>query len=141
MGNTSFIGARGPNCSESDNVPTPAPFIVDPQSTNGLSLQSNFDTTSDGDSLTCVMPPNGGDYWPFGKNPSNTTGPSEGSSQTGDGTKGGSSGSTAGIVVGVIVGVLAVAIGAWFIRKWAMNRTEARQHFNATKRSEYTKHS
>ncbi|KAF9462052.1 hypothetical protein BDZ94DRAFT_763346 [Collybia nuda] len=134
MGNTSFIGARGVNCSESDSVPPPAPFIVDPRTTETLSVQPNFESISDGDSLTCVMPPNGGDYWPFGKNPSNTTGHPEGSSDHG------AKGSTAGIVVGVILGVLAVAVGAWFVRKWAMNRTEAKQHFNVTKRSEYIKH-
>lgn len=142
MGNTSFIGARGVNCSEDDTVPPPAPFIVDPRTTEASSLQSNFESISDGDSLTCVMPPNGGEYWPFGKNPSNTTDqPGGPSGPSGHDTKGGSHGSTAGIVVGVILGVLAVAVGAWFLRKWAMNRTAAKQHFNATKRTEYIKHS
>ncbi|KAG5729141.1 hypothetical protein E4T56_gene14007, partial [Termitomyces sp. T112] len=70
IGNTSFIGARGPNCSDSDSPPTPAPFIVDPNNSDQMNLQSNFQNIRDGDDLTCVLPPNGGDFWPFGDNPS-----------------------------------------------------------------------
>ncbi|KAF9006727.1 hypothetical protein BDQ17DRAFT_1239163 [Cyathus striatus] len=155
FGNTSFIGARGPNCSDSDTVPTPGPFILDTNSTQDLTTQSDFQLISDGNSLTCVLPPNGGDFWPFGVNPSNSSssgtsgggsgGGGNGGSNNGNGgsggQNGGSGGRTAGIVVGVIVGVIAVAVGAWFLRKWAVKRKEANQHFNSTKMAEYTKYS
>ncbi|KAG6910809.1 hypothetical protein DXG01_007698 [Tephrocybe rancida] len=126
IGNTSFIGARGPNCSDSDSPPSPAPFIVDPNDTVNLTLQTDFQPIGDGDALTCVLPPNGGDYWPFGLNPSNTTHPAAptGPSEPQPQPKGLSSGAKAGIAVGVILGVLAVAIAAWFIRSWAIKRTK-----------------
>ncbi|RDB20207.1 hypothetical protein Hypma_012912 [Hypsizygus marmoreus] len=136
IGNTSFIGARGPNCSDTDTVPTPAPFIMDSSSTDSLSLQSDFQVIADGDSLTCVLPPNGGDYWPFGKNPSNSsTGSEPGSDGNSHSGSNGSlsSGSIAAIVIGVLLGVLALAIGTWFIRKWAIKRAEEKRHFAATK--------
>ncbi|KAG6866127.1 hypothetical protein C0991_008435 [Blastosporella zonata] len=129
IGNTSFIGARGPNCSDSDSPPSPAPFIVDPNTTNGLTLQSEFQTIGDGDDLTCVLPPNGGDFWPFGLNPSNSTG----NPTSGSGT---SPGKKAGISIGVILGVLAIAIAIWFIRKRAVGRAESKTRY-VSKSSDY----
>ncbi|KAG6813030.1 hypothetical protein H0H92_014564 [Tricholoma furcatifolium] len=114
ISNTSFIGAGGPNCSSTDSPPSPAAFIVDPNSIDQMTLQSDFQDIGDGDDLTCVLPPNGGDFWPFGSNPSNTTVPSISS--------GLSKGAKAGIAVGVILGVLAIGIAAWFIRNWAIKR-------------------
>ncbi|KAF8897891.1 hypothetical protein BD779DRAFT_1667805 [Infundibulicybe gibba] len=82
-------------------------------------------------------PPDGGDYWPYGGNPSNTT--------TSSGYPllllavriinifSGGSNKTIGIAVGVVVGVLAALIAAWHIRKWALARAEAKRHFNTTK--------
>jgi len=152
VGNTSFIGARGPHCKDSDNVPTPAPFIVDPSTTHSSSLQSDFQSINDGDSLTCVLPPNGGDFWPFGLNPSNKTSTATGSSSgsTGGGTDGSnipgsnssatsSSGSTVGIAVGVVLGVVALGVAAWFVRRWMASRTEKQRLFEESKQhGEYT---
>lgn len=121
VGNTSFIGAQGPNCSEADTVPTPAPFIVDPRTTDGLSLQPDFQDIADGDGLTCVLPPNGGDFWPYNIGPSNTTQPASPSIQN----QGSSTGAKVGIAVGVILGILAISVLTWFIRKWAVRRTNA----------------
>ncbi|KAF5387808.1 hypothetical protein D9615_000725 [Tricholomella constricta] len=128
VGNTSFIGARGPNCSETDSVPAPAPFIVDSDTTEDIFLQPGFQTIADGDALTCVLPPNGGDYWPFGTNPSNTSHPT--SAPTPEG--GTAPGRTAGIAVGVIVGVLTVGLAVWFIRKWALKRAHSKYLYGAT---------
>lgn len=152
FGNTSFIGSRGPLCQDKDVVPSPAAFIVDPSTTKSTSLQSDFQSIADGDSLTCVLPPNGGDFWPFGVNPSNTSNPfisssggtNPGSTGGGGGDNGNSgssaassSNSTTGIAVGVVVGVIVAAAAAWFIRKWTMARSEKKRLFNQSKKSDY----
>ena len=74
--NTSFIGARGPYCKDTDIVPADAPFIVDWRTVKSAYLQSDFQSIDDGESLTCVLPPDGGNFWPLGRNPSNSTEPS-----------------------------------------------------------------
>ncbi|KDR84114.1 hypothetical protein GALMADRAFT_236782 [Galerina marginata CBS 339.88] len=143
FGNTSFIGARGPNCSDTDVVPTPGPFIWDQNSTTASSLQSDFQLIADGNALTCVLPPNGGDFWPYGLNPSNsssptTTGSGTTSSTNGSGAHGGSgSKNSAGIAVGVVVGVIACGIAAWFVRKYVLSRRESSRLYNSTK-ADYT---
>lgn len=148
MGNTTFIGAKGPNCSDSDHVPTPGPWIVDwatvgtDMNAGSGKMQGDFVGISDGDSLTCVLPPNGGDFWPFGANPSNSSsvGASGGSSSGGGG--GGGGGSAAGIAVGVLVAVVAVGAMVFFGRRWLLKKQEEKAHYNATRemaqRSEYT---
>ena len=76
FGNTSFIGSRGPNCSASDSTPPSGPFIVQSSDVAASNLQSDFQTVQDATGLTCVVPPDGGNYWPYGgsdRNPSNTT--------------------------------------------------------------------
>lgn len=110
---------------------------MDTNTTEGLSLQPDFQRVADGDSLTCVLPPSGGDFWPFGGNPSNTSTPINPTDPvTGVGAAS-SSDTTVGVAVGVILGVLVLAVVSWFVRKWAVNRTEAQRHFNATRRSQY----
>ncbi|KAI0080875.1 hypothetical protein K474DRAFT_1682362 [Panus rudis PR-1116 ss-1] len=125
-GNTSFIGARGPNCSQIDTTPTPAPFVVDWNLTTSSTTQTDFQNITDGDGLTCILPPDGGDYWPFGGNPGLPTG--GGSSQSDNNGSSGSlsGGAKAGIAIAVILGVAALGAGAWFIRKWALKRNAAK---------------
>ena len=115
FGNSSFIGARGPNCSASHTVPNPAPFIIQANTTTSISGLSNFVNISDGDSLPCVLPPNGGDFWPFGLNPSNSTTSTE---------SGGLSPSARGgiIAAAVIVAVILCALAAWLIRRWRLRK-------------------
>lgn len=111
FGNTSFIGSRGPNCTSTDVVPNPSPFVVETNLTQSLNLQANFQHIPDGDSLTCVLPPPGGDYWPFGGNPGNAS------------VRTGTSGTSAvAIALGLIIGLLTVAIISWYVRKWALRR-------------------
>jgi hypothetical protein len=129
FGNTSFIGSRGPNCTTFDTTPTPQPFVVDYNNTDALNLQSDFVQIPDGDSLTCILPPDGGDYWPFGGNPTtnnntttgdgNPTPTNPASSGTNNGLSGGAK---AGIAIGVVLGVTLIAIAAYFIRKAALKR-------------------
>ena len=137
FGNTSFIGARGPNCSTSDIVPTPAAFVMDTNTTSNLAIQSDVQTIPDGNSLTCVLPPNGGDYWPFGLNPSNASTTTASAGPTSTAGKGSSPSkshnSAAAIAVGVIVGIIACTIISFFIRKWAIKRSEAQLHPSSTK--------
>ena len=130
FGNTSFIGSRGPNCTSFDTTPTPQPFVVDYNNTSGLNLQSNFVQIPDGASLTCILPPDGGDYWPFGGNPTvtnnNNTTPGGGGGSTpnhsGGGKNGLSGGAKAGIAIGVVLGVALIAVAAYFIRKAALKK-------------------
>lgn len=109
-------------------------------------LQDDFIGISDGDSLTCVLPPNGGDFWPFGLNPSNSSrssggggGGKDGSGDAGSSGPGNVSGSskngsnTAGVVVGIIFGLLAVALVAFFGRRYLLRKMEEKKHFNETR--------
>jgi len=128
FGNTSFIGSRGPNCTTFDTTPIPQPFVVDRNNTDGLSLQPNFVQIPDGDSLTCILPPDGGDYWPYGGNPSNSSttpggGGGGGSTNSNDNSGGGlSGGAKAGIAIGVILGVALVAVATYLIRRAALKK-------------------
>jgi len=135
IGNTSFIGARGPNCSSIDTTPTPAPFVIQLNTTEQCTTQTDFQSIPDGNGLTCILPPDGGDFWPFGGNPASSTNSSSGGGSTPSvpsvpnaGQTGASSGSglsggaKAGIAIGVILGVLLLAVITWFIRRWAINR-------------------
>lgn len=144
-GSTTFIGSRGPNCSSSDTTPASAPFVIDWSNVTDSTVQSNFQNISDGNSLTCVVPPSGGDFWPYGGNPADTAEPpidpfasnatssnngAGGSSSGGDndsssGGGGLSSGAKAGVAIGVILGVAAIAVAAWYIRKWALRRSDS----------------
>ncbi|KAL1939961.1 hypothetical protein VTO73DRAFT_9296 [Trametes versicolor] len=133
VGNTSFIGSNGPNCSTTDITPTPAPFVQDETTVTSSSIQDGFQQIPDGDSLTCIMPPDGGDYWPFGGNPSSSgsgsqSSPTSGSSPTSSdsGSSGGlSGGAKAGIAIGVILGVAAIAAATYFVRNAAVKRARA----------------
>jgi parallel beta-helix repeat protein len=133
IGNTSFIGARGPNCTTGDPTPSPAPFVIDINNTAQSTTQSNFSANTDGDALTCVLPPDGGDYWPFGGNPSTSPSSPPSSSSSPSKSSQSSTGKIVGIVVGVVGGMLLIALAAWYIRKWALKRAEDRAHYKDTR--------
>ncbi|THV08137.1 hypothetical protein K435DRAFT_740025 [Dendrothele bispora CBS 962.96] len=125
--NTSFIGSRGPNCSSDDATPTPAAFVIDPNTVSSTTTQTDFTNIADGNSLTCVLPPDGGDYWPYGGG--------TGEASSGSQNSGSHTGKTVGIVLGVIFGILFIAISSWLVRKWALKRAEAQRHYNSTRKS------
>ncbi|CAL1700286.1 unnamed protein product [Somion occarium] len=128
FGNTSFIGSRGPNCSNTDITPSPAPFVIDLNLTTASTTQLDFQSIPDGDGLTCILPPDGGDFWPFGGNPEpgqGGGGGGGGEAQSNNGGGGLSGGAKAGIAIGVILGVAGIAVAAWFVRKWALKRSAA----------------
>lgn len=128
--NTSFIGSRGPNCSANDPTPPSAAFIVAMKNVTSSSIQSDFQSVSDADGLTCVLPPDGGDYWPYGGNPAqgNFTPPISSSpsaptsSQSAKGSGHSSTGAKVGLAIGIIVGVIALVAAIYFIRRRAVNR-------------------
>jgi len=127
--NTSFIGARGPYCKDTDIVPADAPFIVDWRTVKSAYLQSDFQSIDDGESLTCVLPPDGGNFWPLGRNPSNSTEPSESSvplvlpssKNLVSNHDTGHSSHVFSITVGVFF-FLASVVAACFIRRWMLSR-------------------
>lgn len=140
FGNTSFIGSRGPNCSSVDITPNPAAFVVQQNTTAQSTTQLDFQAIPDGDGLTCILPPDGGDYWPFGGNPDSPTNnggdtgngtspqtPGAGQGQGNDNGGGLSGGAKAGIAIAVILGVAGIALLAWYIRRWAMKKQTVRQ--------------
>jgi parallel beta-helix repeat protein len=124
FGNTSFIGSRGPNCSASDPTPASAPFIVGPANVTASSLQSDFQSVQDAKGLTCVQPPNGGDYWPYGSNPSSSSTPSTPASTPGQSHT--SAGAKAGLAIGIVVAVVGVIVGIILARRWAVKRALTR---------------
>ena len=111
FGNTSFIGSRGPNCSSTDTTPAAHSFVLDTNTTVSSTTQGDFEIVPDGDSLTCILPPEDGDFWPYGGNPE---------TQTQSSSRGLSTGAKVGMALGIIFGILAVAVLAWFIRKHAL---------------------
>ncbi|KAF8530898.1 hypothetical protein JB92DRAFT_2803962 [Gautieria morchelliformis] len=122
VGNTSFIGSRGPNCSSADTTPTSQPFVAQENNITDSALQSDFVNIQDADHLTCIMPPPGGSYWPFGGSHDPNSPPdvaNSSSTTTGlSSAHGGiSTGEKVGIAIGVVVGILLVAVLAWFIRR------------------------
>lgn len=141
FGNTSFIGAIGPNCTVGETIPQPKAFVVDLNNTLQSTYQFDFETIADGDGLTCVLPPEGGSFWPFGGHPddepappsipaprptSTSTPTPSPSSQRNTGL---TAGAKAGIAIGVILGVMLLALTGWFLRRWVMQRRVARRAY------------
>ncbi|EGO02398.1 hypothetical protein SERLA73DRAFT_178325 [Serpula lacrymans var. lacrymans S7.3] len=138
VGNTSFIGARGPNCTSNDPTPPPSAFIIDLSNVAKSTTQTNFLNVSDGDSLTCILPPDGGNYWPYGGNPASNSTPPIGPPEPNKITSSHSStGTTVGLVVGIIGGIIFIGAATWFIRKWALRRSANNTHFNSTRNKGY----
>jgi parallel beta-helix repeat protein len=123
VGNTSFIGSRGPNCSASDPTPPSAAFVVGPANVTTSNLQSEFQPMQDAKGLTCVIPPAGGDYWPYGGNPTSTSTSSTAISTPGQSsTKHSSAGEKAGLAIGIIAAIVAIIVGIVVVRRWALKR-------------------
>ena len=114
-GATSFIGFPGPQCADYNTVPMPIPFGVDRNNTENLLLQDSFVEISDGDSLTCILPPDGGDYWPIGNDNRDDAG------------GGLSKLSKVGIALGVFFGLCIIAIVSYRIRDAAVKRRQRGQ--------------
>ena len=133
FGNTSFIGSRGPNCSASDPTPPSAAFIVEWANVTTSALQSDFQSVQDAKGLTCVQPPDGGDFWPYGGNPSSgnftpvsSPSSSPGSTPTSLASQGSGGLSSAGtktaLAIGIIVAVVALVLVIILFRRWALKR-------------------
>jgi len=111
VGNTSFFGVAGPNCSTTTGPITPRAFVKVDSTVKDSTLQSQFVNVSNGDKLVCIEPPNGS-YWPYnidnpaGAAPSN---PSD-------------IGKKIGLGVGIPLGFLLVIASTFIIRRVAVIR-------------------
>lgn len=132
IGNTSFIGSRGPNCSSVDQTPTSAAFVMDQNTVTSSTTQPEFVNIQDGDTLTCIEPPSDGDYWPFGGNPGDSVAVASSSSSHS------STGRTVGLVLGILGGLALVALLTWFVRKRALARVEQDRAARAQEADIYT---
>ncbi|KAI0286464.1 hypothetical protein BC826DRAFT_82245 [Russula brevipes] len=112
--NTSFITSRGPDCT-TNITPRSASFIVDYSNVTNSTLQSDFQAVQDCKLLTCVVPPNGGNYWPYGSHPS--SGNDKHTSPSAHGSK--SPGLKIGLPVGITIAVLAAVI---LVRRYRRSR-------------------
>ena len=125
VGNTSFIGSRGPNCTSADATPSSDPFVIDESTVESSSIQLDFENVPNANTLTCVVPPSAGDLWPFGGNPAagpNSSVPSVGVPEPPVGANHSQTGLIIGLVVGLVGGVLLLALAAYYIRSWAIRR-------------------
>ncbi|KAF8514858.1 hypothetical protein BU17DRAFT_68219 [Hysterangium stoloniferum] len=128
VGNTTFVGSIGPNCSNAQGrTPLGQPFVVQQSLVTASNLQTDFTNIQDANTLTCIIPPTGGDYWPFGKShdpdapPFVPDGPTSSSS-------GGNAGAKAGIAIGVIAGIALVAFTVWYVPRCVAARRVRRSH-------------
>ena len=120
FGNTSFISSRGPNCSASDPTPQSTAFIVEWANVTTSALQSDFQSVQDAKGLTCVQPPDGGDFWPYGGNPSwgNFTPPAPVPSPSP------SPGTRTALAIGITIAVVALILVIILFWRWALKRQE-----------------
>ncbi|CAE6487313.1 unnamed protein product [Rhizoctonia solani] len=104
VGNSTFIGFRGVNCSITGNYP---------------------DVRLDG-ALLCITSPDGGDYWPRGGspygNPDKDEAGAEGEGGSAPSHQGSSTSRKLGLGLGITFGILAALIAAWFVHRWAVKK-------------------
>ncbi|CAE6429404.1 hypothetical protein ACGC1H_000916 [Rhizoctonia solani] len=73
-GNSSFIGAKGPNCTTSDIVPPAVDFVVDPNTFASSKIGGTVFKAHGITALLCVTPPRGGgNVWPLGTWPNSSS--------------------------------------------------------------------
>jgi len=114
VGNTSFFGVQGPNCTKNEQPITPGAFVQIPANVTNSKIQSDFVAVTDADGLICIEPPDG-DYWPFGNGRQPALGPIEVNPSA-------VSSRRAKIVVGITLGVVLAALSAYFARRWYLRR-------------------
>jgi len=72
FGNSSFIGAKGPNCTTNDVVPPAVDFVIDTTASVDSSISGVYKAHGI-TALLCVTPPRGGgDVWPVGTWPNSS---------------------------------------------------------------------
>ncbi|KZT42919.1 hypothetical protein SISSUDRAFT_1014930 [Sistotremastrum suecicum HHB10207 ss-3] len=115
VGNTSFFGAVGPNCTKTETI-DPEAFVYVLANATGSEFQSEFASVQDGDGLICIQPPEG-DFWPIAGNANPKFGqPSSTMPQSG----GSDTSRTVGLAVGIPLGIALVVILTFLIRRRAV---------------------
>lgn len=123
IGNTSFIGVRGPDCTAKSPIPPPAAFVMDLDHVQTSTTQLSFASiTHDNSLVSCVVPPTGGDFWPFRGNPDSNS-PPIGPPDLSDKFELPVGWHDRGIDTGSIMLVMfSMVFITWFVRKWPMKR-------------------
>ncbi|KAF8607578.1 hypothetical protein BDV93DRAFT_519610 [Ceratobasidium sp. AG-I] len=129
VGNTSFIGFRGVNCSITEALPSPTPFLYDSNGTESTNLPSNYPDVLLEGSLLCITSPDGGDYWPRGGSPYGNpyneqpgASPEAGNGGSTSGGGGSSKSRKLGLGLGITFGILAFIVASWFVHRWAVKK-------------------
>lgn len=121
VGNTTFIGAQGPNCTKKNpDVPASQAFVSQDSTITGSKLQDGFTNVTDGDNLNCIVPPNGGDYWPYGKSHAQDAPPFV--PDAFGGGSGLSTGAKVGVAIAVLAGAVFVGLVVWYVPRWVKQR-------------------
>ncbi|CAE6461488.1 unnamed protein product [Rhizoctonia solani] len=117
VGNATFIGFRGVNCTIYEALPSPEPFLYDSNGTDSTVIPSNYpDVRLDG-ALLCITSPDGGDYWPRGGSPYGNPDKDEAGAE-GEGASASSGSSKSrklGLGLGITFGILAALVAAWYL--------------------------
>ena len=108
---------------KTDDPPASQDFVFEKNTTKSSNVQSDFTGITNGNDLICVQPPADGDYWPYGDNPSDE----QSDSSSGGGMD---TGDKIGLAVGIVLGVFFIAVLAWYVRKWALQRNRPVQMSN-----------
>jgi len=116
VGNTSFFGVQGANCTKGAKPITPGAFVQIPANVTHSQVQSDFVTVQDADQLICVSPPDG-DFWPFSDGTVPALSPQEPTPN-----KKSSTGRKVGLGLGIPLGLLAVGLLAFYGRRWYLRR-------------------
>lgn len=119
FGNTSWIGTKGPNCTDTPTLPAVEAFVVDANRVLSSNIQTeNMATVDSADSLTCIVPSDG-NYWPYGGEPQPFV-PGEIPPWVHD--SGASLGEKIALGLGIPLGIAAAAFITWYFRRWFLAR-------------------
>jgi len=125
VGNTSFFGVQGVNCTKGVKPITPGAFVQIPANVTHSQVQSDFITVQDADQLICISPPDG-DFWPVGDGRVPALSPLEPTQNESSKAR------KVGLGLGIPLGLLAAALLTFYGRRWYLRRRHRQQSGTVT---------